>query len=171
MLSFEELFAQQKQALFGLIYKALGNREQAEDLVMQVFLKAYKGYSQFQRNSAASSWLYRIAINTLRDHLRWKSRQKRWGEFFTGAEDSLEATVADPMPCSGELLEQEELRERVRRAVQGLPDIYREVVWLVSFQDLSYEDAASALEISVESIGVRLNRAKGLLRKSLETEL
>ncbi|HBF23192.1 MAG TPA: hypothetical protein DDW23_05175 [Planctomycetes bacterium] len=153
--------------VYGLALKIGLSREEAEDGVQEVFMKLQRRLDTFRGESALSTWLYRVALNTLHDYRRRMVRQERifTAPFpSTGAGEPL-ATRSESSP-----LESAERRERslkVRAAMDALPEKYRKALVLRELEHLSYREIADILEIPQGTVESRLFRA----RKKLAIEL
>lgn len=160
--AFETLVRRHEKTIFNLVYRMLGDYDEAAETSQEVFLSAYRAIGQFRGESNFSTWLYRIALNhatTRRKNL--SIRQQR--------NVSLELTepVSDPQPGPAETLEKKEIREHVQKALNNLSPDDATVIVLRDLQDVPYEDVAQLLEIPVGTVKSRLHRA----RQALKTEL
>jgi len=156
---FELLFEQYKEKIFRLVYRMTGDDEESRDLTQEVFLSAYRSYKKFRQEANFYSYLYRIAVNTTLNHLKRKKK--------TFSLDERANKLFDPGNNPHRLLEQEETRRFIRKAVSSLPSKYREVIILKEMEGFAYAEIARILEISIETVGVRLVRAREKLRKKL----
>lgn len=167
---FEFVFSKYKERIFRLICRMMGDEEEAKDLVSEVFLAAYKAYHRFRGESDVYSWLYRIAINRTLNRIKRKSRivslDNPLGKDKRG-EDIFHEVVSSRDGPEG-LQERKEVIEAVRQAIARLPSKYREVIVLREIENLSYEEIAATLEISTETVGVRLYRAREKLRRLIK---
>lgn len=134
------------------------SREEVDDLVSEILVRAYENMRGFRPGWKFSSWIYRIGHNLTVDWLKKQKGNKSW--------EIEENNVA--MEESGEpeaVAVSQEREERVKRLMGKLETKYREVVWLYYFEDKSYEEIADILETTVSNVGVRLKRAKDFLKK------
>ena len=138
------------------------------DICQESFLKAFRSLGELKDASRFGSWLYRIAENTLRDHLRRKVRQGRRMTFSDDL-DRLEAPD-EPRGRVGEAerAEEAEEAERLLGLVRGLPPRYREPLLLRHSRDLSYAEIGRILGIRENAVQVRIFRARKMLRDTLE---
>lgn len=167
-LSFEQAYAANRERVFSLACRLLRDRSAAEDLTQEVFLRAFRGYGRFRRDAAVFSWLYRITLNVYVEKRRRAARKKRAAAEVSLDDDSAGVQVADHRePGALARLEREEVRERVREAIEELPDKLKRVVILRDIEDLSYPEIAKILEVSPDAVAVRLFRARRLLREKL----
>ena len=170
----EELFARYQKPLFNFFYRMVGRREIAEDLVQETFIKLCRFGSTFRGADAKfSTWLYSVASNQCRDHLRHVARRPEMtlGEFEQNLTES-DAESADPMPHSGSSPVEDhvirmELRETLKKAVNALPEKERTALILREYQGLEYKDIAQVLGCPLGSVKVLIFRARQRLRSRL----
>lgn len=161
-VTFDELVADHQNEVYGLALRMLGDRDAAMDVTSLVFLKAYRAFDRFDRSRPARPWLLRIAVNECVSAGRVRSRER---QRTAPADLALEVPAAGGRP-EDEALEKEE-RDRVRRAVAGLPDLYRVPVVLRYFSGLTLDEIGSVTGRSTSTVGVQLMRARALLRAAL----
>ena len=167
--AFDELVNRHERKIFLLTQHITGNREDAEDALQDSFLKAFSRLSQFQGESQFYTWLVRIAVNESLMRLR---KRKAHPTF----------SLDEPVESDGDLVPrergswednpeqmygQQELHEILDRAVQSLPPIFRTVFVMRDLDQLSTEETAEALELSVPAVKSRLLRARLQLRDKL----
>jgi len=162
-VTFAQLVDQHQAEVFGLALRMLGDRDAALDATSLVFLKAYRAFDRFDPSRPARPWLLRIAVNECISIGRRLSRERRRQ---APAEEALGLPGVEGRP-EHEALRRED-RERVRRAVAELPELYRVPVVLRYFSGLSLEEIAGVTGRSSSTIGVQLLRARALLRGALE---
>jgi RNA polymerase sigma-70 factor, ECF subfamily len=167
--AFSELLRRYEGKIFRLALHITQNREDAEDVLQEAFLKAYEHLDQFQGQSRFYTWIVRIAVNQALMKLR-----KRKSDRSVSLDDTIdtgEDTVAREIAAWDENPEQqysrEEINEILGTAIDGLAPIYRAVFVLRDVDGLSTEEAAEALELSVPAIKSRLLRARLQLRDKL----
>ncbi len=142
----------------------------AEDLTQKVFTRAMQAYGDFRQESEVTTWLHRIAMNLCVNYIRDKTRHRRVDGKSLDEEDreegklSLLDIVPNPEPAQLSLLEKDEVSRDLRMALAEMEAIYREVIVLREFQQMSYEEIAKVLAISVEAVGARLLRARNQLK-------
>ena len=167
---FNELVNRHARKVFRLTQHITGNREDAEDALQEAFLKAYSRLPQFQGDSQFYTWLVRIAVN----ESLMKLRKRRVGGFSVSLDDPIE-TEDDFLPREiaawdenpEQTYARQELQEILDRAVSSLPPIFRTVFVLRDLEQLSTEEAAEALNLSVAAVKSRLLRARLQLREKL----
>src|SRR5205823_8857562 len=167
--AFEELVRRYDRNVFRIAQHITQNREDAEDVVQDAFLKAYSNLAQFQGQSKFYTWLVRIAVNEALMKLRRRrpERTVSLDQEVQTEEDSIPREVADWSPNPEQLYSQGELREILGRTIQGLPPSFRTVFVLRDVEGLSTEETADALGLSVPAVKSRLLRARLQLRERL----
>jgi len=167
--AFEELVRRYDRNVFRIAQHITQNREDAEDVVQEAFLKAYGNLQQFQEQSKFYTWLVRIAVNEALMKLRRRKPERTVSldEDIKTEDDSLPREIADWSPNPEQQYTQSELREILSKTIQGLPPGFRTVFVLRDVEGLSTEETAAALELSVPAVKSRLLRARLQLRERL----
>jgi RNA polymerase sigma-70 factor (ECF subfamily) len=162
--AFEELVTKYQSKVFSMALSFTRNREAADDLAQEVFLKAYLALPRFHGRSEFGTWLYRISINHVRDYLRKKSRAKE-----IPLDDVREIAFSDKEQTdrAEQEREAEARRTLVQRVVLTLPEKYRVILTLRDIQGLAYEEIAGVLRLSPGTVDSRLHRARRMLRGKL----
>jgi len=157
---------------YGRLYRIalayLRQREDALDVVQEAFVKAYQGASRWDGSAEAGPWLTRVAVNLAID--RWRRNRRRGLTFAPPADDDHTAALADPGASAERGVEGREAGERVARALGVLPERQRAVVVLRHYQDLSLEEIAAALGMSLGTVKSSLHRALARMRERLAAE-
>ncbi|MFA5142910.1 MAG: sigma-70 family RNA polymerase sigma factor [Candidatus Omnitrophota bacterium] len=169
--AFEELFNRYKKPLLNFIYRFIGNRQTAEEVTIEVFMKAYSNLNIFDPNKKFATWLYTIARNlsknSLRDRKYFRDVSLEKSVFDKDESIKLQDVIADDNASPDMIAQDEELSLVAQKILNLLPDKYKEVITLCSVQELSYREAAVILGISVSGVSIRLNEAKRLFMKKL----
>jgi len=167
--AFEQLVRQYDRQIFRVAQHITQNREDAEDITQDVFLKAYGKLEQFQGNSKFSTWLVRIAVNEslMRLRKRKTSRTVSMDQDVQTEEGSIPRDFADWSPNPEQIYGQSELGDILRKTINGLPPGFRTVFTLRDIENLSTEETAEALGLSVPAVKSRLLRARLQLRERL----
>lgn len=160
--SFRTLVERHRGRVFSLALRMCGNREEAEDMAQEAFLKVYRGLPSFRGEAAFTTWMLRVALNTFHRHLRRLPRTQPLPE----DPPHPASAVAERLPDS-DLLGSERA-ERVRRLVARLPGPFRDAVTLFYLQERSVEEAAAALGVSIGTLKSRLFRARRMLLDAWE---
>lgn len=156
----------------GLVYNTvlgiLMNVEDAEDVAQEVFIQVYESVNGFKGDSKISTWLYRIAISKSMDHIRKKKRKKRFA-FIESLFNQNDELIHDPghFVHPGVQLENKEAASDLFKAVSLLPNNQRTAFVLNKIEQLSYQEMAEVMGISVAAADSLLHRAKVNLRKLL----
>ncbi len=166
--AYKEIVRRYQNKLFSYLYRLAGNKEEAEDLLQNVFVKVYKNIKRFDTKRKFSSWIYRIAHNEAVNFLK-KRGQKRFVslEDIETTKDKLETVSPAKSPIDAWI--SKELKKEMRTALDKLPGKYKEVLILRYFSDKSYEEISEILEKPVNTIGTLLNRAKKKLLQIIRT--
>ncbi len=165
MDAFEELMVRYQKMVFKAAYRLMGQKEEAEDMVQEVFMIVYRKMHLFNPEKKFSSWLYRIAVNTCISKLR--SRKNTIPAPFDDAiltpTEGRPQIEMDPQA----FLEQKELRDEIWQAANQLPENYRIVLTLRYQMNLSNQEIADTLQIKKDNVEVRIHRARKALRQQL----
>ncbi|PYT93273.1 MAG: RNA polymerase subunit sigma-24 [Acidobacteria bacterium] len=167
---FHELIRPYERMVYLTVFSIVKNEADAEDGVQEAVISAYRHLGSFRAEAKFSTWLTTIAINEGRKRLRKAkdAAEDSIDEPTDGQEgDYTPAPLTDWREIPLEALERKELREALRRAVAGLPDIYRQVFTLRDLEELNIEETAEALGLNPGVVKVRLHRARILLQKQL----
>lgn len=169
--AFEELIERYRQELFNFLARFLGDRIAAEDVFQETFLQVHVSASTFDVERRFKPWLFTIAANKGRDHMRRRSRRPaaEINAPVPGGEGEDGQTFIDLMqadlPGPEEHLDQTELSERVKAVVQAMPDHLREILLLAYFQQFAYGEIAEVLKIPLGTVKSRLHTAVGTFAK------
>ncbi|WP_109484883.1 sigma-70 family RNA polymerase sigma factor [Occallatibacter savannae] len=171
---FHDLIRPCERSIYFLLFSLLKNETEAEDVAQETVIKVYQNLDKFRGESQFRTWVLSIARNEGLGRLRKISNRR---------EDSLEADTdeqtGDYTPAiltswreiPAEALEQKELGNLLRKAIEGLPEIYRNVVLLRDIEEIDIRETAAVLKISEASVKVRLHRARALLQRDLAPQL
>ncbi|MFA4044037.1 MAG: hypothetical protein HZRFUVUK_000820 [Candidatus Fervidibacterota bacterium] len=173
--AFTLLVKRYQDRIYNLIYRYIGNAEDAIDLTQETFIKAFVKLGEFKGNSKFYTWLYRIAVNACIDFRR---RQRisivHWDDMRPNEFDRLDIDEpANSIDVVGEDSNPEahmlksELRQIVREAINTLPEHLRIVLILREYEDLSYEEIASIIGCRVGTVKSRLFQAREMLKRKL----
>jgi len=167
--AFSELVRRYEGKIFRLAQHVTQNREDAEDVLQETFMKAYEHLDQFQGNSKFYTWIVRIAVNQALMKLRRRKTDKSVSldEAIDTGEDTVVREIAAWDEDPEERYTREELGEILDSAVQSLDPPYRSVFLLRDVDELSTEETADALGLSVPAVKSRLLRARLQLREKL----
>ena len=168
--AYEELIERYEQPLYNIAYRLLGNQTDACDVVQEVFLKVFRGVGTFREQSSLRTWVYRIAINEARNHQRWFSRHCRQQvpiERETADQEGTYEIAQDPGRSPYELARDSETRTLIEQALTRINPTFGTAVVLRDIQDLSYEEIAEILQVSLGTVKSRILRGREALRREL----
>lgn len=171
--AFEELVAHFERPVYSICFRLLNDAEDARDAAQETFLKIYRGLHSFRGESGLKTWVYRIAINQAMNQQRWWKRRRRDetvslelsrsdNELTLG--DSLSGAAASPEDRAIE----SERERRIMGALAKVKKEYRVVLMLREIEELSYEEIAETLEISIGTVKSRIARGREELRQRMK---
>ena len=166
------LIGEFQQPVYGLIYRMMNDPADAADTTQEVFLKVFRGMKHFHGESSLKTWIYRIALHEAANRRRWWFRHKAQerpidpptteGEEFPG-EERLANRGESPL----EEFAHTEVREAVEKALHEVAEPYRTALILRDLEEMSYEQIAEVLKISLGTVKSRITRGRDALRKKL----
>ena len=173
---FAALMRRYQQPIYNIAVQLIGDEDEAGDVTQETFLSAYKARASFRSESKVFTWLYRIAINHSKNRIkaRARSRHHEGPSLDAGFESAdgdehgglLESGIVADWSQSPELLlEQGELRTKIREAIEALSYEYKSVLLLREIEEMNYNDIAEATGLSLEAVKTRISRARGMVRK------
>jgi len=171
--AYETLIVRFQQPVFNLVCRLTGDVAGASDIVQEVFLKIFRSIGSFRGHSRLRTWIYRITVNEAYNHRRWFCRHQRQ-EIGMGEEDhgrTFEDTLCDCGRTPFDLASNEETRSLLEEALAEVNPKFRAAVVLRDVEDLSYEEIATVLDISLGTVKSRILRGREALRKILEGRL
>jgi RNA polymerase sigma-70 factor, ECF subfamily len=171
--AYEQLIARYQQPVYGIAYRLLGNSADASDVVQEVFLKVFRGVGSFREHSSLRTWMYRIAVNEAHNHHRWFSRHCRREVAMEDAGDSSAAleSAAHPGRSPFEHALESENRTLIEEALANINPVFRTAVVLRDIENLSYEEIAEILQVSMGTVKSRILRGREALRRELTQRL
>jgi RNA polymerase sigma-70 factor (ECF subfamily) len=156
--AFEQIFRVYRNPVFRLAYRFTGNRDDAEDLTQEIFLKVFENIGSFRYESSFATWLYRIAVNTCMNF----QRDKKPAESL-GVTDDLGSSVSPEAIC-----ERGELQRKIEAEIASLPNPLKIAFLLVVVEGMTYREASEILGLSVDALRMRVSRARQILREKLK---
>jgi RNA polymerase sigma-70 factor (ECF subfamily) len=162
--AFEALVKTYETKVYHLAFSFVRDPATAEDLAQDVFVKAYLHLPDFRFDSEFGTWLYRVAVNHIKDHLRKVVRRK---EVALSEVEEIRFAGEDPVRGRENAREDERRRAAVHRALDTLPVKYNAILTLRDIRGLSYEEIGRTLKISPGTVDSRLHRARRLLLKKM----
>jgi len=167
--AFDELVTKYQRYVYNLIYQHLGRTDDLEDVAQEVFLRLYKFIRKYRGNASLESWIYKVVLNYCRTHARRRSTFTRIFGMVPNASgeergfevlDTLASETYDP----AKTVEQRVQAEDIMGAVRSLPSIYSDILIMREVSELSYEEIAQILGISIGTVKSRISRARDLVR-------
>ncbi len=167
--AFELLVSKYQQRIFALINRYVRDPDEVQDVAQETFIKAWKALPRFRGESAFYTWLYRIAVNTAKNHLVSKGRRPPGSD--------VDASEAEQYPGGDQLRDigtpesqalSDELKRVIGQTIEGLPEELRRAVTLREFEGLSYEDIAAIMECPVGTVRSRIFRAREAIDQAIK---
>jgi len=169
--AYAELMRLYRDSIYFMLVRMVKNKDDAEDLTLMTFGKAFRYLDKYTPKYAFSTWLYRIALNNSIDFLRVKNNMPQYFEedLYTSSttsiidksEDNLQRTPEE------EIIDKQRL-QLLRAAVSELPDRYRRVIELRYYEDLAYEEIAERLSLTLSNVKIQIMRAKQMLAELMK---
>ena len=172
--AFDALIGMYSAKLYKVAYALLGSRQDAEEVVQDTFLRAYRALPAFRGDSSLETWLHRITVNLARNKFQWNHRRGSGLNVSLTASDDDGESGTEPEQDVPDLrmepdlvLEQDEIGANIMKALDGLPDNLRETMLLRHVDDMPYEQIAQKLDCKVGTVKSRLSRGREMLRVQL----
>ena len=171
--AFDALVLRHQQEVFAVAMRMLGDRDEAQDVAQDAFIRAYRSIGAFRGDAKLSTWLISITMNLCRNRRRWWARRRRiiaasLDDPIDTEEGMLEREIADPAPSPASAAERHELQQQLAGALQLLNEGERRIVVLRDIQGYAYEEIADVLRCRVGTVKSRLSRARLRLRALLD---
>jgi RNA polymerase sigma-70 factor (ECF subfamily) len=170
--AYELLVARFQQPVYNLVYRLLADPGDSYDVVQEVFLKIFRNIGTFRNQSSLKTWIYRIAVNEVHNYRRWFFRHRRQEVVL---EDEGGKSFGDTVPDRGrspyDYALSGEQRELIEDALVRINPMFRAAVVLRDIEDLSYEEIADVLDISLGTVKSRITRGREAMRRQLEGQL
>jgi RNA polymerase sigma-70 factor (ECF subfamily) len=172
-MEFHQIYKEFYPKIFRYLSRLSGNNLEAEDLTQDIFIKVNEALDKFEGRSSLSTWIYTIATNTANDHFRSTSFQK--GSRMTLTRENLKENIEDRNVWTGEaeitsdqVLEKKEMDCCIKRYVEDINENYRTVFILSEYEGLKNQEIADILGLSLETVKIRISRARKLLKRKME---
>jgi len=159
--AFDEVVTTYQSMVINVCYGFTGNREDAEDIAQDVFIKVWEKIQSFKSESSLKTWIYRIAVNTSLNFIR----KQKFHALLENLDNAFSFATKGPDPEEAD--REKEQKNRVREAIRLLPKNQRIAITLKNMRDLSYHEIAEIMEATVSSVESLIFRAKKNLRKKL----
>lgn len=174
----DALYERYGKPLFNLIFQWVGDYEDANDILQETFVSAWKARETFRGESQVSTWLYKIAHNHCKNRFKQRDRKREvegpsLDATFAGDEgdDMAAREIADWSYAPAQLLDQKETRALIDKAIDGLASEYKVVLTLRHLEGLSYNEIADVTGLTLGTVKTRLNRAHAMVRQRVEPQL
>ena len=170
------LIGEFQQPVYGLVYRIVNDPADAADTTQDIFLKVFRGMKQFHGESSLKTWIYRIALHEAANRRRWWFRHKARETSIEPAESdastagengAIQLALTDHGDSPFDNVAHREVQRRVEEELRKVPEPYRTTLILRDLEDMSYEEIAEVLEISLGTVKSRLTRGREALRQRL----
>lgn len=168
------LIGEFQQPVYGLVYRVVNDPADAADTAQEVFLKVFRGIKHFHGESSLKTWIYRIALHEAANRRRWWFRHKAKETSIEPAENEslsseheMQMALTDHGDSPFENVAHREVQHRVEEELRKVPEPYRTTLILRDLEEMSYEEIAEVLEISLGTVKSRLTRGREALRQRL----
>ena len=172
--AYELLVARFQQPVYNLVYRLMADPADSYDVVQEVFLKIFRNIGTFRSQSSLKTWIYRIAVNEVHNYRRWFFRHKRQ-EVVLEDEGEGGKNFGDTVPDRGrspyDYALDGEKRVMIEDALARINPMFRAAVVLRDVEDLSYEEIADVLDVSLGTVKSRITRGRDAMRRQLEGRL
>jgi RNA polymerase sigma-70 factor (ECF subfamily) len=171
--AYEELLNRYQQPVYSMVYRLLGDQNDAGDVVQEVFLKVFRSVNAFKERSSLRTWIYRIAVNEAHNHRRWFSRHKKREVAIEQEHENHHYfdSTPDPAPSPFDFTLDRETHVLLERALDEVNPVFRTAVVLRDIEGLGYEEIAEILQISLGTVKSRILRGREALRRVLSERL
>jgi len=167
--AYVEIVMRYKDRLVNFLYRFTGNRETAEDISQETFLKLYKNKDKYSEIAKFSTWLYTIALNEARSNFRKEKKHSAVSinDYYEDSHNDYQIKSDDYNPEEDANAETESFY--IQKAINSLNEIHREIIVLRDIEELDYEEIAKTLDIPLGTVRSRINRARESLKVSLDS--
>ena len=171
--AFNEFVTQYQHRLFSFVLRSLGNPQDAEDLVQEVFVKVFKAIDQFRGEAKLSTWVYQITINVCRnraDYLRRRAtnRQEVFDDLTERRSGGRHVPSLSSIPRPDEAIEGMQIERLIQRTIHEMDEDFRYPLLLRDVEDLTYDEIAQVTGLPLNTVRSRIHRARQQLRTAIE---
>jgi RNA polymerase sigma-70 factor (ECF subfamily) len=167
-LALNEIMGRWKQPLVSYLLRQLGSQEDALDLTMETFVRIYESRHRYSPSARFARWLFTIATNLARNHVRWRERHPEIPlETSEDDQSSHLDHLADATPCPSHQLDIKERSRAVQQAIEALPPELRTAILLFEYENLSHAEIAAVEGCTAKAVETRLYRARQALEQKL----
>lgn len=166
---FDALVSRYHKQAYNVAYRIAGNHADAEDLVQEAFIRAFRFFGQYKRNLPFDSWLYKIMSNAYIDMLRKRPKVyiRSIDQPINTGDGEVYLEIADDSPTPMEHCLNAELKSDIQKALNSLPEIFRMAVIYADVEGLSYEEIADITNCNIGTVRSRIHRGRRLLREKM----
>lgn len=169
------LIGEFQRPVYGLVYRVVSDPTDAADTTQDVFLKVFRGMKHFHGESSLKTWIYRIALHEAANRKRWWFRHKAHetsiepaeSDGMTGEDHAMQSAMTDQHDSPFDSFAHREVQQRVDEELRRIPEPYRTTLVLRDLEDMSYEEIAEVLEISLGTVKSRITRGRQALKARL----
>lgn len=170
--AFDLLVLKYQHKILSLVSRYIRDSDEMQDVAQEAFIKAYRALPKFRGDSAFYTWLYRIAINTAKNHLVARGRRPPSSDVDVDESDQYDGqSVLREIENPENVLFGEELKQVVESAIRALPEDLRTALTLREFDGLSYEDIAAVMDCPVGTVRSRIFRAREAIDRQVKTQV
>lgn len=166
---FSALFSSYAKKVYNLAYRLCNNKDEAQDLTQEAFIRAFKAFKSYNPTASPDRWLYKIVTNVYLDSLRKKKKYivESLDEDIETPDGQVTREIGDFSLSPEHIVERDELKRVIQKALQLLPLEYRAAVVLADLQGFSYEEIGDILNCSLGTVRSRIHRGRKILREKL----
>ncbi|MCZ6803875.1 MAG: RNA polymerase sigma factor RpoE [Proteobacteria bacterium] len=166
--AYDLLVLKYQQRIINLVSRFVRHQSDAQDVTQEAFIKAYRALPNFRGESAFYTWLYRIAVNTAKNHLAVQSRRPAESDYDVSEIEQIEGNAALKEQATPEnLLLKDELQATVLKAIEDLSEDLRSAIMLREIDGLSYEEIATVMECPIGTVRSRIFRAREAINSEM----
>ena len=167
--AYDLLVLKYQQRVINLISRFVKNHSDALDVSQETFIKAYRALPNFRGDSAFYTWLYRIAVNTAKNHLTVQSRKITKSDYDVADIEQIEGNMSLTEQTTPEsLIVKDELQETILKTIENLPEDLKSAIMLREIEGLSYEEIAEVMECPVGTVRSRIFRAREMIDSKIK---
>lgn len=168
--AFEKIISTYQSKVFSIISHMIRNANEIEDIAQEVFIKIYKNINKFQGNSSLYTWIYKITVNLCLDIIRKKKEVIYLDEKIKLNDGEVELQLPSDEKNQEEIYEEKELKEKLRKCIDKLPDKQKVMIILRDIKGMSYEEISEITNIKLGTVKSQINRARLKLKSLLEKD-
>ncbi|MBQ8299990.1 MAG: sigma-70 family RNA polymerase sigma factor [Clostridia bacterium] len=168
--AFEQIITKYEKKIFGLIYNMLRNENEVEDVAQEVFIKVYKNLDKFHGDSSLYTWIYKIATNLCLDQIKKRKEVIYIDEKLQLDDGEVDFQLPSDEKLQDEIYEQKELKQKLEKCIDKLPERQKTMIVLRDIKGLSYDEIAEILDLKLGTVKSQINRARLKLKELLEKD-